>query len=388
MKILVVNYEFPPLGGGGGVIASQIAEELAGQHAIHVLTTGRKGLPKFEIVNGIEIHRVPVLGRGDKATASLFSLLSFPLSSTLKGIRLFRKNKYDAIHTHFAIPSGITGVALSKLFGRPNVLSVHGGDIYDPSKSLSPHKNLFLRKTVEKVLNHSTVVMAQSKDVRARVITHYNVKKQIGIIPLGLKTPSFERASRSELGLSEDDFLIISIGRLVKRKGLEFLLQAVAKIGNPNVRVLLVGEGPERGQLESLALGLRISPQVCFTGTVSEERKFQLLSASDVFVLCSLHEGFGIVYLEAMHCGLPVVAADEGGQTDFLEDGKNGFLVPSGDSETLSTKLLSLLQSKELRENIGVNNMECVKHFSIDATAEKYEEVLEQMVKEKGDKSR
>ncbi len=380
MKILMLNYEFPPLGGGGGVIFSHIAAELAQRHEVDVLTTGYGQSPKFEVIDAIRVHRVPVLSRKEQATATLTSLVSFPLSSVLKGIGLCREKKYDVINTHFAVPTGPTGVILSRLFNIPNVLSIHGGDIYDPSKNLSPHRNFLLRKVVKYVLNRSTYLLAESEDVRRRVLNHYKVRQEITIIPWGLKPPLFQKASRAELELGEDDFLIVSIGRLVKRKGLDYLLQAVAKRRIPTIKVLLVGEGPEREHLESLAIALGIRQKIVFLGSVSEERKFQYLTASDIFVLPSLHEGFGIVFLEAMYCGLPIVTTDCGGQTDFVKDGHNGFLVPVGDVEAIADRIVTLLQNQALREQISENNREDVKGFSISATAERYEMVFKQAI--------
>jgi len=387
MKILMINYEFPPLGGGGGVITSHIAAELAKRHEVEVLTSGCKGLPKFEVVGGFKVYRVPVLGRGEQSTATLASLVSFPLPSLFKGIRLCREKRYDVINTHFAVPTGPTGVVLSKLFRLPNVLSVHGGDIYDPSKALSPHKNPLLRKIVEYVFNHSTHILAESNDVKRRAISHYRVNKEITIIPWGLNESTFEKASRAEMGLSQDEFLIIAVGRLVKRKGLDYLLQAIAKIQIPNIKVLLIGDGPEQNHLESLAVALGIRQQILFLGAVSDEKKFQYLSASDLFVLPSLHEGFGIVFLESMYCGLPIITTDCGGQTDFLKDGRNGFLVPVKDFEALASKTLTLLQNQDLRRQISATNREDVRSLSISATAERYEKVFKQVVNDKRGKN-
>jgi glycosyltransferase involved in cell wall biosynthesis len=385
LKILMINYEFPPLGGGGGVITSHIATELAKRHEVEVLTSSSKGLSNFEVVEGIKVYRVPVLGRSKQSTATLASLLSFPLSSLFKGIKLCRGKRYDVVNTHFVVPTGPTGVVLSRLFRIPNVLSVHGGDIYDPSKALSPHKNYLLRKIVEYVLNHSTCVLAESNDVKRRAISHYRVKKEITVIPWGLKEPTFVKASRVEFGMSQDEFLIIAVGRLVKRKGLDCLLQAVAKIQIPTVKVVLIGDGPERNHLESLAVALGIRQQILFLGAVSEEKKFQYLSVSDVFTLPSLHEGFGIVFLEAMYCGLPIITTDNGGQADFLKDRRNGFLVPVGDAEAMADKILILVQNHDLRMWMSVNNREDVKRFSVSATAERYERVFEQIANAKGE---
>ena len=373
----MLNYEYPPLGGGGGVTFSHIAAELAKKHEIDIITTGMKGLPEFEEQDGVKIYRVRVMGRADKATATLLSLLSFPLSSMLKGIKLCRRKKYDVINTHFAVPTGPTGLVLSKLFGIPDILSIHGGDIYDPSKTLSPHRNFLLRKMVAYVLNHSTYVLAQSTDVRARAIEHYHVKREIKIIPWGLKEPRFERTGRKQLGLDTGDFIIIAIGRLVKRKGLDHLLIAVARSLIPSIKVLIIGDGPEKENLKSLAEESGIGSRVTLCGSVPEEQKFQYLSASDIFVLPSLHEGFGIVFLEAMYCGLPIITTDTGGQTDFIIDGHNGFLVHVGDVETLAVKIEELYTNHDLRKSMAANNLEDIKKFSISTTAQRYEEMFE-----------
>ena len=378
MRILMLNYEFPPLGGGGGVIFYHLAEELARRHEVDVLTTGHPELPGFEVLDGIGVHRVPVLNRRRQSTATLLSLLSFPLASVPKGIMLCRKRNYDVLNTHFAIPTGPTGVILSRIFDTPNVLSTHGGDLYDPTKALSPHRNFLLRKTVQAILNRSTCVLAQSADTRRRALGRYKINKDVSIIPWGLKQPIFEEPSRAEFGLAEDDFVIIAVGRLVKRKGLDCLVQAIARTGISSVKLLIVGDGPERERLESLAGDLGVRNRIDFLGPVAESKKFQYLSASDLFVLPSLHEGFGIVFLEAMHCGLPVITTDCGGQTDFLRDGHNGYLVPVNDVQALADKISMLLRDSGLRTIIGQQNKQDVTRFSIASTAERYEEVFEQ----------
>ena len=132
-----------------------------------------------------------------------------------------------------------------------------------------------------------------------------------------------------------DAVYLVTVGRLVRRKNLGSLLTALHRLGLPDVRLLVIGEGPERANLEAQARELGIAERVQFRGFVAEETKYQLLAAADLFVLPSLHEAFGLVYLEAMHCGLPVVATVPGGHEDFLSDGRTGFLVPRDDAGAL-----------------------------------------------------
>ena len=144
MRILFCNYEYPPI-VGGGVINATLAEELAKRHDVTILTSQGLDLPPEELLNGVRIIRVPVLFRRQQAAANLPSLLAFLPSGIQVGKRLLDRENFDVINTHFALPSGPVGQSLSRSASVPNVLSVHGGDLYDPSKWMSPHRHYFLR---------------------------------------------------------------------------------------------------------------------------------------------------------------------------------------------------------------------------------------------------
>lgn len=381
MRILMINYEFPPLGGGGGVASYQIAEGLAArEHEVDVLTTGWRGLAGWEMVDGVGVYRVPVLGRSDLATASLPSMLSFFPSSLAKGCQLLRKKPYDILNAHFAVPSGPTGVALSKIFNRPQVLTIIGADIYDPTKRLSPSNNVLLHRVVNSVLNSSTQIIAISEDIKRRTQQHYDCRTDIHVIHYGLVPPRFEVKSRAELGIPEGDTVLISIGRLIRRKALGDVLLALSKLDADRYRLLIIGEGPEEERLRDLAARLGLSSRVDFLGAIWGEEKFQYLAAADMFVLPSVHEGFGLVFLEAMHCGLPVIASCTGGQTDFLKDGETGFLVPVGDVDTLADRIQQLGGDGALRKRISQFNKEYVKRFRIDEVARRYEDLFSRVV--------
>lgn len=356
----------------------QLAKELVKRHRVDILTSGFKDLKTNEIDDGINIYRVPVLNRKSKDTATLLSWLSFFPTSLWKGAKLIKQNRYDVINSHFAIPSGLIGIILSKLFNIPSVVSLHGGDIYDPTKKYSPYKHFYLRKIVSYVMNKSDEVVANSNDTRKRAFEFYNVKREIEVINLGLIRPSFDRVTRKNLELSDDDFLITSIGRLIKIKGLQYLLQAMHKLENKRLKLLVMGDGPEKKTLKMLSKKLGLEGQAEFLGFVGGERKYQYLSVSDLFVLPSLKEAFGIVFLEAMHCGLPVITTTTGGQTDFLKDGENGFLVPVGDVDALAEKINLLCNDSNLRQKMSNKNRKDVKNFYSEKMAERYEKLFNQ----------
>lgn len=360
----------------------EIAKRLvARDHEVDVLTTGHSGLPRNDIVDGIAVYRVPVAMRSELATASLPSMLSFLPSTLVKGWRLLRQKHYDVLNSHFAVPSGPTGVILSRMFDTPQVLTIIGGDIYDPTKRLSPSGNRLLHAVVRRVLDSSSHVIAISNDIKRRALEDYGCRRSVEVIHYGLTPPAFESRTRAQLGIPEDDVILISIGRLVKRKALGDLISALSKANHPRMRLLIIGEGPEEQRLRDLAEALGVSSRTEFLGAIWGERKFQYLAASDVFVLPSAHEGFGLAFLEAMYCGLPVIASSTGGQTDFLKDGATGFLVPVGDSDALADRLLRLARDRGLRERMSSFNKEHAKRFHISGVAERYETVFSEVIR-------
>ena len=380
MKILMLNYEYPPLGGGGGVAHQHIAEELASRHEVTVLTSRARPLPLFEVVGGVNVHRVDVLGRGSQATASLVSMLSYFPASLNAGQKLINKIKPDLINCHFAIPTGPSSVLLARRNRIPHLLSIHGGDIYDPSKRLSPHRTPGLHQTVRWVLQRADRVAAQSENTADNARRIYGYKKEITIIPLGLKQPILPSFSRQELGLSDDQVVLVTVGRLIARKANHQLIEALARLNNPKLMLVLLGEGPARTELQELANRLRVENRVMMPGFVSEERKYQYLQAADLFVSTTCHEGFGLMYVEAMFCRLPIITYNHGGQTDFLEDGKTGFLVSLNDQDGFRQRLELLAQNPELRETMGAYNLALSRRFTVDRCASQYETIFEEMI--------
>jgi len=379
--VLIVTYEYPPLGGGGGVIFQNFAEELAKQIDVTVLTSGRAGLPESEKRGRLEIIRVPVWMRSADATASLVSMLSFFPLSLRRGAALLRDHPFDLVHSSFAVPSGPSGLWLARRAGIPHVLSVHGGDIYDPSKRLSPHRTPGLRQTVRWVIRGSDRVVAQSTDTVRRTREIY-VDRQIDCIPLAFGPLDCVPATRASLGLGASDRVLVTVGRLVARKGLDQLLRVIARIEDPTVRLIVIGEGPERPALERACSALGIAERVRFTGFVSDERKCQLLSAAELYVSTTLHEGFGIVFLEAFSRGLPVICYDEGGQIDFVDDSV-GELVPVNDEDAFCEGVRRHLGAPGVIQKKGIAARSRAAEFSIERFTQRYQEVYGECLTER-----
>jgi len=385
-NVLIVTYEYPPLGGGGGVIFRDLAEELAREIDVTVLTTGRAGLARHERDGRLEIVRVPVLMRNSESTASLPSMLSFFPSSLKAGRRLLRERPFDLVHTSFAVPSGPSGLLLARKFNLPHVLSLHGGDIYDPSKALSPHRTPLLKQTVRWVIHGSDRVVAQSSDTRQRALSIYG-DRPVDTIPLAIRPPEFERIPRAalDLDLGPDDVVLATIGRLVARKGLAELIEILTELADPRFKLVVVGEGPEREALEAKAQESGVAGSLRFTGFVAEEMKWQILAASDLYVSTSLHEGFGIVFLEAMENQLPVICYDRGGQVDFVDD-EVGRLLPLGESTRFRDEVRKLAGDATLRASLGEAAKRRAADYTIGRYAERYQAIYSECLQAAADR--
>lgn len=380
MKILFCNYEYPPLGGGGGVLTTLLAEEMAKQHAVTVLTSRAFDLPANEVVNGVKIVRVPVLFRKSNSVGSLPSLLSYIPMAIHTGKTLVRSTRFDVINSHFVLPTGPVGDALSRYAGVPNVLTALGGDLYDPSKWLSPHRHLVFRMWIRMLIRRADRIVGDSEDTVANVGKYYTNEVQPLSISLGIRRPPNDVAQRGDHGFEPDDVLFVTVGRLVARKAVDQLVHLMDALRDTGAHLLIVGSGPQEESLRSLVHAEGLEEQVRFMGRVSDAEKFRLLRMSDVYVSTSQHEGFGIVFLEAMACGLPIICYNRGGQTDFLVDGDTGYLVTLNDLKDFERRCRELVEDHELRKRLSDFNVQAMNHYYIDRTAREYEQVFEDAI--------
>jgi glycosyltransferase involved in cell wall biosynthesis len=372
LRIVVVNYEYPPLGGGGGVLTRTLVASLARSHEVTVVTSRAPGLPAESFDDGAHILRVPVLGRRRLEKASLASLLTF-VPAARRASWVAERGGVDVVHSFFAVPSGPAGAALAGRAGSPHLLTLIGADVHDPSRRISPENFPPLRNTVRRVVRSADGVTAISRDVAGRA-ARLTGRADIEVVHCAVGARALPAPDRRSLGWGRDEVVVLTVARLVPRKGLDSLVRAVGRAGAP-LRLEVVGDGPERGALEAAAADA--GARVAFAGAQDAAGVALRLASADAFALVSLHEGFGLVYLEAMLAGLPVVAGDTGGQTDFLRDGVNALLVPPGDESAIAGALRRLAGDRRLRANFAEAGRRTAAGYTPERMTSEYLEAYE-----------
>ena len=275
-----------------------------------------------------------------------------PLLNVLEAYQLLKKNEFDLIHSH-CYRANVLGVILSRMTGLPVIATCHG--------SISNDLYLtFYNKLERFVLRFANKVIAVSQGIKKDLIESGVKEPRVVVIENAVAFQSAgeinavqRRTSRTFCGATENDFVIGYIGRLSEEKGLRYLLEAVStNLGDRiPIKLLIVGEGPQREELESLAQKLGIRDNVVFAGFQSNVESW--LAAMDLFVLPSLTEGTPMSLLEAMAKGVPVIASAVGGVPQVIDSDKNGMLVPSAKPLEIAKAVRFLYDNKDVRVDLA-----------------------------------
>ncbi|MFC1962411.1 glycosyltransferase family 4 protein [Chloroflexota bacterium] len=359
MRVAMLIQGYYPLIGGAEVFAQEVAEHLVKKgHDVDIITTRLdRSLREVETLNGVVVHRIALGGvKYLSFVAGYFRLLWHVL-------RLDRTRDYDFIHAvSDGLPSLVAATA-KKLRGKPYLITIQGGTITpDYRKNLSGR---IAAKLQQWSFRNADAVHVISRKLREQA-KQLSARNPI-VIPNGVDASIFRPMNKSGLrkthGFSQDENIIIGVARLIPRKGIDYLIRATAKVAEhlPNLRLLIIGDGIQRANLEKLILKAGLGNKAQILGLVSHEQVPQYLNMADVFVIPSLFEPLGIVTIEAMACGIPVIGTNVDGIPDIVEDGKNGILVPPGDDEQIAEALMTLLSDEDTRNKLAQEGLETVK---------------------------
>lgn len=373
MKLLLINNEFPPIGGGGSTVTKYAIRDLirAG-HEVTLITSQFKGLKSRENVDGAAVIRIPAVRRY-KDYAAMWELVTFGVSALFYTLWYTKRNKVDLIQAYFAVPAGWVAWIVKMVRGIPYGVYFGGSDI--PGANPSRYKRVYplitpLLKAIWRGASFRTVCSHELKNL-ARVA---DPESEFIYVPNGVDTARFKPVERSQ----NPRVKLLFIGRLIPRKGFQRVIQALPKVRALAKRLFeieVVGTGAAREELDGLAEELKVSDLIRYAGTIPYDQLEKAYQSADVFVLTSLSEGMPSVILEAMGCGLPVVASNVGGNNEIVKEGENGYLIEGEDIETLAQKLAALINDEDLRTRLGQRSREMALQYDWKEIMGKYNEL-------------
>lgn len=339
MRILMLNYEFPPIGGGAGEISRHIAEGLSDcGHEVHVLTAGTGEQALSAVENGVQVTRLRSKRRYIYQSNPREMLSWMRMSK--KFLRSYLKsNMYDICFAHFALPGGDVAYSMKQEFDLPYVVMSHGHDIpwFFPKQMFLYHALTY--QWIWKIVINSRGLFVQSDamELNARNFLGRKHEALIHQIPNGWDAEFFYPGKKKRDGI----FRLVFPGRLVKQKDPFTLLKAVRSIHEdiPEMQVYVLGDGPMRKSMEAFVRKYDLSEIVIFEGWVNKKRMREAYQQADLVVLPSLNEGMSIATLEAMACGAYLLVTDVSRNAALIDEGVNGEIVPMADSAELAYRI-------------------------------------------------
>ncbi len=374
MHILIINSEYPPIGGGAGNASANIARELAALGLqVSVVTARFAKQPNKEILDGVTIYRIPAL-RHRKDRSSALEQLAFIISASFWAVGWALRNKLNATLAFFGIPSGAVSYILKLFYKIPYIVSLRGGDVpgFRPYDFKTFHKLMapFLRI----IWQQASAVIANSNGLRDLALA-FDSKFLIPIIPNGVNTEKYIVLERDW-----SQPRLLSAGRIVYQKGLDLGMRALSQLKDLDWHWSIAGDGPQLEALKSLSNELGISERVTFLGWQSREELTKQYHQANIFLFPSRHEGMPNAVLEAMSTGLPVVATRIAGNDELLIEAESGFLVQTENVDELRESLRKIILNSNQRKEMGMAARQRVEqNYSWKNAAYQYKNYLEQI---------
>ena len=387
-------------GDSVGSFMEPIAQGIAARgHEVHMVAPWHPKWARERVEAGVHFHLfhyapLPALNvfgyaEGMRADVRLraAAIAVAPLAMAagwFKALRVAQKKRATLIHAHWVIPGGAIGAAAAGSL--PLIVSLHGSDVF------VAERHFLARQAARATFARATAVTACSEDLRSRAVALGADAQRSAVIPYGVDCERFKpdplarTRRRARLGVADDAPLVFAIGRLVKKKGFEYLIEAasILKDDYPHLRVCIAGEGDLDGALRAQAHAAGVASRVQFLGVVPHHEVPELLAAADVAVAPSVHDAAGNVdglpntVMEMLASATPLVTTSAGGIGAVATDGETARLVPERDASALASAIRDLLGRPDLRTALGARARELVwRHHSWDRVARDFDAVYE-----------
>ncbi len=367
MKIAIVCY---PTFGGSGVVATELGIALAEHgHEIHFITY--KQPVRLQLLhNNVHYHEVSV------PSYPLFHYQPYELALSSKLVNMAKLHEIEIVHVHYAIPHAYAGYMAKQMLAQegifiPMVTTLHGTDI----TLVGSHP--FYKPAVTFSINNSDAVTSVSQSLKDDTLRLFNIKKEIEVVPNFIDTKKYENLYSNcerELIASNNEKIITHISNIRKVKRVDDVIEIFDRIQKElPAKLVIVGDGPEKESLENLCKKKGIDEKVLFVGNSHEVDK--ILCFSDLFILPSEHESFGLVALEAMVCGVPVISSNAGGLPEVNIHGESGYLSNVGNVDEMAKNALKILVNSDTHQLFKRKAKENAQRFETKLIVPLYEEI-------------
>lgn len=369
MKILFLNYEYPPIGGGGANASAYLFREFARMPELHIDCVTSTMAAADEVVplaDNITLYRLAV-GKKQLHYWTQGEVLRWLWRARKEVAGLQRENSYDLCHAFFAFPSGAIAWGARDHF--PYLVSLRGSDVpgFNPRFAA---QYVVLKPLFRHIWRQARAVVANSEGLR-QLALRLTPELSLQVIPNGIDTEEFSPAPAADLAPPR----ILCVSRLVERKGVQHLIEAFPLVlqAVPEARLTVVGEGNLLAGLRRRVGELGLGEKVDFVGHLLHAELPSYYRQAGLFVLPSFYEGMSNTVLEAMASGLPIVASGEGGREELLRE--NAVMVPFADPSALAATMIDLLQDPARRARMGVLSRAIAEEFSWSAVAQRYVDI-------------
>ncbi|WP_141431582.1 glycosyltransferase [Bacillus sp. 03113] len=382
-KILLLSWEYPPhIVGGLGKHVHGLSNSLAGLgYDIHIVTARRNDSELEEIKDSIYIHRVHPLNELDQDFLKWIGGLNLAILE--KGIELAKTNSFELIHAHEWLV-GAAALSLQEQLNIPLITTIHATE-YGRNNGIHNEMQRFIHEKEKLLINGSNFIIVCSEFMKEELIQVFHINEsKLFMIPNGVSEQEIwptSEVSLSNIPVNQENKLVFCVGRMVKEKGFDTLIEAASKIKaiRPDVYFIIAGTGPMLNDYRQKVVELHLEDCVYFIGYISDEQRNALYSICDMAIVPSLYEPFGITALESMIFAKPTIVSSTGGLKGIVENAKSGLYMVPGSSDSLIEQVIWLLENNEDAIQIGRKGKEAVeKLFNWSSIAEETKRVFEE----------